>query len=113
MRHVKRVEILTGVQELPLVERALERHGIGGYMIIENVRGKGNRQLDSVDTLTGMPESRLINTTCPPERIRALVEDLRPILTRYGGACTVCDAESLIIGSHVDLRTGSIDRAEQ
>lgn len=112
MRSVKRIEIFTGAQEFPLVEQILESHGITGYMVLHDVEGKGNRHLDSVDALTGAPESRLIMTTCPPEAIDDLVEALRPILTRFGGACIVYDAQSLVIGSRFDPKTGATARAE-
>ena len=112
MRPVKRIEILTGVQEFPLVEQILESHGVTGYVVVHGVEGKGTRHLDSVDFLTGAPESRMVITSCPPEAISGIVEALRPILTRYGGACVVYDAESLIIGSRQDPRTGAVSRRE-
>lgn len=112
MRRAKRIEILTGVQEFALVEQALEKQGITGYMVLDNVRGKGNRHLESVDPLTGEPESRLIKTTCPPDRIDDLVATLRPILSRYGGACVVYDAECLILSHHQDRQAGRMVRAE-
>ncbi len=107
MKSVKRIEILTGIQEFPLVEQVLEKHGVAGYMVLEDVRGTGNRQLDSVDPLTGARGSRLIKTTCAPERYTALVEALRPILSRYGGACIAYDAESLILSPVYDSSTGN------
>jgi hypothetical protein len=108
MRSVKRIEILTGVQELPLVERVLERHGITGYTVSHDVQGKGDRRLDSVDFLTGEPESLSVKTTCPPDAFDGLVEALRPILTRYGGACVAYDAECIILSHHYDPKAGGM-----
>jgi hypothetical protein len=105
---VKRIEILTGAQEFSLIEQVLERHGITGYMVLDGVHGKGNRQLGSVDPLTGASESRLIKTTCPPDRFDALVNALQPILGRYGGTCIVYDAESLILSHHYEPKSGAV-----
>lgn len=112
MRSVKRVEILTGLQEFPLIERALEESGITGYIVMQGVTGKGNRKLGSVDFLTGVPESRLIKTTCDPERIDDLVEAIRPILDRYGGACVVYDAECMVLGREYSVSAGGVVRAD-
>jgi nitrogen regulatory protein PII len=109
---VKRIEILTGVQELPLVEQALKRQGITGYMILRDVQGKGDRRLESVDLLTGESQSRLIMTTCPPADIDDLVEALRPILSRYGGDCVVYDAACVIHVHHYDPMTGGVVHSE-
>lgn len=113
MTPVKRIEILTGAQEFPLIEQALEANGITGYMVLHDVQGKGTRRLDAVDPFTGRSECRLIKTTCPPARLDDLVKALRPILSRYGGTCVVFDAESLILSHHYDPQTGGMVHSEE
>lgn len=113
MRSVKRIEILTGVQEYPLVERALRACGITGYIVLRDVHGKGNRYLEAVDFLTGEAESLLIKTTCPPERLDAVIEAIRPILGRYGGTCVTYDAECMIHSHHFDPSRNVMESAEE
>jgi hypothetical protein len=99
MMPVKRVEILTGIQEFDSVVEILEGLGITGYMVLRNVQAGGDRRLGSVDPLTGASQHRLIKTTCSPQKIGELVEAIRPVVSRYGGACIVYDAECVIHAS--------------
>jgi hypothetical protein len=111
MTPVKRIEILTGAQEFPLIEQALKSNGITGYDLLHDVRGKGDRRLESVDPLTGQAEGFLIKTACLPEDVNGVVEALRPILNRYGGSCFVYDAECMILHHHHDVMAGGGGRA--
>jgi hypothetical protein len=96
METVKRVEILTGVVEFDQVVRVLERCGVTGYAVLPGVLGKGDRASGSADPLTGDAENRMIFTTCREEALPALIEHLRPLLIRYGGACVVTDAQCVV-----------------
>lgn len=96
MTRVKRLEITTGSQELDRVLNVLRQHGITGYVVVRDVRGGGDRRIDSMDALTGEVQNRLILTTCPPEQIDPLVESLRALLNRYGGSCVFYDAECVV-----------------
>jgi hypothetical protein len=93
---VKRIEILAGVQEFPLIKQVLKENGITGYMLLENVQGKGDRLLGAVDPLTGEYSNLLIRTTCPADKIDGFVESIRPILARYGVICVVYDAALVV-----------------
>lgn len=112
MRTVKRIEILVGIRILPLVEQALDRCGVAGYLVLTDVLGKGDRKLESIDPLTGQPEDRLIKTACLPEDLEQVLEAVRPILGRYGGSCIVFDAQSLVHGHQYDPMRGAVVRKE-
>ena len=48
------------------------------------------------DELTGVFINSYVMTACPPEKVTALVESLRPTLKQRGGVCLVSDAQCLI-----------------
>ena len=93
---VKRVEIVTGAIEFDMVVEVLSQFGIRDYLVHRDVVGVGGRRLASPDPLTGDFENRVIQTICPPDTIDRLVEAIRPIIRRYGGACIVYDAHCVV-----------------
>jgi hypothetical protein len=97
MQPVKRVEIITGAaSEFAEVEKVLRAFGIGGYVVHHDVIGRGDRRVESIDPLTGDMQNTMIQTSRAPDRVDPLVESLRPIIWRFGGACVVYDAECLV-----------------
>jgi nitrogen regulatory protein PII len=92
MESVKRIEIITDAREMREICRLLEGIGIGGYSVVRDVTGKGERGVQSGDELTGVFSNSLLLTTCAPERVTELVEAIRPTLHRSGGICLVSDA---------------------
>ncbi|HEX9998472.1 MAG TPA: hypothetical protein VGB45_15140 [Abditibacterium sp.] len=92
MQNVKRVEIITDALEMREVVRVLDEQGVSGYTMIQSVIGHGGRGSQSGDDLTDVFKNSLVITACPPERLEALVEAIRPILARRGGVCLVSDA---------------------
>ncbi|MFO0953543.1 MAG: hypothetical protein U0835_20800 [Isosphaeraceae bacterium] len=112
MQPVKRIEIHTGVQELPRVEEALKRCGVSGFLVLNGVRGRGNERIESLDALTGEPQDRLVQATCPPERLDEVLETLRPVLNRYGGSCVVYDAVYAIHSHRDDPSRGMVVKAK-
>ncbi len=97
MESVKRVEIITGAaSEFAEVEKVLREFGVTGYVVHHDVMGRGDRRVESIDPLTGDTQNLMIQTTCSPDRVDSLIEALRPIIRRFGGACIVYDAECLI-----------------
>ncbi|MFM7108954.1 MAG: P-II family nitrogen regulator [Planctomycetaceae bacterium] len=92
MKAVKRIEIITGPIEFRSVVDALEAAGITGYAVIRDVLGKGDKRVNSWDSLSSEPENLMVVTTIPAERLQPLVETIRPVLQQFGGACLVSDA---------------------
>lgn len=96
MKVVKRVEIITGQAECPLVIAAMEESGVTGYAVVRDVLGKGDKKVDSWDALSNEVVNLLLITTIAEEQLKTLVEAIRPILKRYGGSCLVSDAAWVI-----------------
>lgn len=92
MQNVKRLEIITGPSEFRQMVSVMEAAGMTGYAIIRDVLGKGDKKVDSWDSLTSEVENLMIVTTVPEDKLPAMVEAIRPILKRFGGSCLVSDA---------------------
>lgn len=92
MKVVKRIEIITGPQEFHQVIDVLEQSGVTGYAVLSQVLGKGDKKVDSWDSLTGEVQNLMIVTTILEEKLQQMIESLRPVLKRFGGSCLVSDA---------------------
>jgi len=89
---VKRLEIVIDAPHGESVTRVLARHGLSGWTLLRGASGEGDRGAREADEVTGISSNHLIVTTCPAERLDALVGDLRVLLERHGGMCLVSDA---------------------
>jgi nitrogen regulatory protein PII len=96
MKSVKRIEIITGPNEFRQMVSVMEASGMTGYAVIREVLGKGDKKVDSWDSLTSEVENLMIVTTVGEDRLWELVEAIRPILKRFGGSCLVSDAAWVI-----------------
>ena len=92
MKPVKRLEIITGPIEFRSLVQELEAAGVTGYAVIRNVLGKGDRKVNSWDSLSSELENLLVVTTVSEEHLMPLVETIRPVLRKFGGSCLVSDA---------------------
>ena len=66
--------------------------GVSRYSVIKNTTGKGERG----GKMTGVFTNSYFMTACPPEKVTAVVESLRPTLKQRGRVCLVSDALWLI-----------------
>ena len=92
MKPVKRLEIITGPIEFRSLVQELEAAGVTGYAVIRNVLGKGDRKVNSWDSLSSELENLLVVTTVSEDHLMPLVETIRPVLRKFGGSCLVSDA---------------------
>jgi nitrogen regulatory protein PII len=96
MKPTCRVEIIIGKKKVERVTSVLEAHQLTGWSVLRVEAGAGDRGERRSDELSGATTGSLIITTCEPAALQALVEDLRPLLKRYGGACIVSDARWVV-----------------
>jgi nitrogen regulatory protein PII len=97
MKNVKRIEIITGPIEFRQMVSTMEGAGMTGYAVLRDVLGKGDQKItNSWDSLTSEEQNLMIVTTIEEERLHDLVEAVRPLLKRFGGACLVSDAAWVI-----------------
>lgn len=92
MKPVKRIEIITGPIEFRSLVDEREAAGVTGYAVIRDVLGKGDRRVDSWDSLSSEIENLLVVTTVSEDRLASVVETIRPVLRKFGGSCLVSDA---------------------
>ena len=93
---VKRLEIVIDAPHSTRVTELLSRLGLRGWTLLRGAAGAGERGRQFDDELTGVSSNHLILTTCPPDRLESLLEELRPLLVQCGGICLVSDAHWLL-----------------
>lgn len=93
MHSVKRIEIIANSFELAKILDGLKQAEVTGYIVIRNVAGQGLRSGTMTEDLDmTMLDNIYVITFCPPERIKPVIEVIRPILNKFGGTCYVSDA---------------------
>jgi nitrogen regulatory protein PII len=88
VHEAKRVEIIASSVELGKIIEGLKKSQIQGYTVIENVGGQNSRGEASDDLATSV----YVIAFCLPDRIKTLVENIKPILNKFGGTCYISDA---------------------
>ncbi len=91
MHLVKRIEIIANSFELGKILDGLKQAGVSGHLVIRNVGGQGLSG-SSEDLDLTMLDNVYIIAFCPPEKIKPVVEIIRPILNKFGGTCYISDA---------------------
>ena len=86
MHAVKRIEVLVDSVELTKILAGLDKAGVPGHTVIRNVVGRSPgadaTQLDNVYVIA----------FCDPDQVKHVVENIRPILNKFGGGCYISDA---------------------
>ncbi|MBW4542051.1 MAG: P-II family nitrogen regulator [Myxacorys chilensis ATA2-1-KO14] len=90
MHAVKRIEIIANSFELGKILDSLEKAGVHGHAVIRNVAGKslreGNEDLDMT-----MLDNVYIIAFCMPDLIKPVVENITPLLNKFGGTCYISE----------------------
>lgn len=94
MVRVKRIEIVADATQLePLLER-LRACDAPGWTVLKGVAGFGDRGERDADQPTDVLGNVMILVACDEERAMTIVDQVRPILTRFGGLCLISDAQA-------------------
>lgn len=96
MQQVKRLEIIIDSLEMPKVTKILDKNGVSGYTLIDDVKGKGGRGLKDGAELTDVFSNSYCMTACSAEKVEIIANALRPLLKKYGGVCLVSDAQWIV-----------------
>lgn len=88
MHAVKRIEIVANSVELGKIVERLNKSEIQGYTVIENVGG----QIFRGETSDDITSNVYVIAYCLPDNIKPVVENIRPILNKFGGTCHISDA---------------------
>lgn len=87
MHIVKKIEIIANSFELGKILNGLDKSGVHSHAVIRNVAGKGLRE----DLDMTMLDNVYIIAFCMPEHAKAVVENVRPLLNKFGGSCYISD----------------------
>lgn len=90
MHLVKKIEIIANSFELGKILDGLDKSGVHGHAVIRNVSGKGLRD-GGEDLDMTMLDNVYIIAFCMPEQIKTVVENVRPLLNKFGGTCYISD----------------------
>lgn len=90
MRLVKKIEIISNAFELSKILESLEKSGVHSHAVMRNVAGKGlfsgPQDLDFT-----MLDGVYIMAFCTPDQETEVVDNVRPLLNKFGGACYISD----------------------
>ena len=95
MHAVKRIEIVSDSVESHKIIKVLENVGVLNYTVIRNVVGKGVSGTNSGDLDMSMLENDYVIAFFLADKTKVLVEKLRPVINKFGGACYISDAMEL------------------
>ena len=82
----RRIEVFVDSVEMTKILAGLDKAGVPRHTVIRNVVGRSPgadaTQLDNVYVIA----------FCLPEQVKPVVENISPILNKFGGACYISDA---------------------
>ncbi|PZV12183.1 MAG: transcriptional regulator [Leptolyngbya sp.] len=90
MHTVKRIEIIANSFELGKILDSLDKAGVHGHAVIRNVAGKGLREGNEDLDMT-MLDNVYIIAFCMPDLIKPVVENITPLLNKFGGTCYISE----------------------
>jgi nitrogen regulatory protein PII len=90
MHLVKKIEIIANSFELAKILDNLDKSGVPSHAVIRNVVGKGLRGTTEDLDMT-MLDNVYIVAFFTPDQLKPVVENLRPLLNKFGGTCYVSD----------------------
>lgn len=93
---VKRIEIVVTSLAVPRITAALERAGATSWTVVRDVAGVGDRGVRAGDEVTDVDRNSMVLTACAPELLARVVDEVRPLLKRFGGMCLVSDAQWVV-----------------
>lgn len=88
MHLVKRIEIIANSVELGKILESLTKSGVQSYTVIENLSG----QISSNETSDELTSNIYVIAFCLPDKLKSTLENIRPILNKFGGTCYISDA---------------------
>jgi nitrogen regulatory protein PII len=93
MHPVQRVEIIASFAEKQQILDCLDAVGVPGYTAIDRVTGKSSRgKVDNDFDLASDLSNTYILCFCSQDLIKPLIEQVRPILNKFGGVCYISEA---------------------
>lgn len=95
--HQKKVEIIIEVVKIPKIIRIIDTLGLSGYSIIHNVEGRGVHGIRDAQEVADVLSNDYVLVICSIDQVALLVQEIAPILKKYGGICYISDVQRLTL----------------
>tara|TARA_B100000214_G_scaffold370456_1_gene345143 strand:+ start:655 stop:939 length:285 start_codon:yes stop_codon:yes gene_type:complete len=93
---MKRVDLIFSERELDDVLSALEKAEVPGYTVMKHATGRGPERVVTEDMeFTGLGANAHVIIFCEQEIINKIQENIKSILSYYGGVAYVSEATPL------------------
>jgi len=93
---MKRVDLIFSERELDDVLAALEKEEVPGYTVMKHATGRGPERIVTEDMeFTGLGANAHVIIFCEQEIIEKIRENIKSILSYYGGVAYVSEATPL------------------
>tara|TARA_Y100001968_G_scaffold258686_1_gene245718 strand:- start:219 stop:500 length:282 start_codon:yes stop_codon:yes gene_type:complete len=90
---MKRLDLIFSERELDAVLKALEDANVPGYTIMKHVTGRGPERVVTEDMeFTGFGANAHVIVFCEQDMINLIRDNIRSILSYYGGVAYVSEA---------------------
>lgn len=96
MKPVKKIEIVIDNNNLESALRVIEAAGVGGYTVLRDVAGKGDRGIRAGNDLGAELKNSYIMVACEQTQVEPILNGIRPLLDDFGGVCLVSDSVWLL-----------------
>lgn len=91
----KKIEIIIEVVKTPKIIRLVDELGLSGYSIIHNVEGRGVHGMCDAQEVTDVLSNDYIVIICTDGQAQLLLDEVAPILKKFGGICYISDVRRL------------------
>ena len=93
---MKRLDLIFSERELDAVLEALEKANAPGYTVMKHATGRGPERVVTEDMeFTGLGANAHVIVFCEQELIDQIRENIRSILSYYGGVAYISEATPL------------------
>ena len=97
MKALKKIEIITDSIEMRRTLRKLEDStDVSGYTVIRDTLGMGEIGARLDDELTDVIKNSYVMFVCSEEQAEEILEQMKPLLDRFGGVCLTSDVQGEI-----------------
>jgi len=93
---MKRLDLIFSERELEAIINALESAGVPGYTVMKHATGRGPETIVSEDMeFSGLGANAHVIVFCDEEIISKIKDNIKSILSYYGGVAYVSEATPL------------------
>jgi nitrogen regulatory protein PII len=96
MEAQKKIEIVISTLDAREVIQTFEKYGHKAYTRIEDIKGRGERGLQDGQGLARAFSNDMLIFVVSATLFQQVKEELRELMTEYGGICLISDVQSLI-----------------